>query len=149
PDPIRGTPDGAYSSPVGRPRPPTRDAAAEAAACRPRPSRRSHAEGSAVTSPVRQQEGAIAGVGGAELYRRSRTPTASAPRGLITGSASTAAATTTRPTRSRHVADALPARGYTVAAHDHRGHGRSGGRRGHIDRMDNLVADIGTASDRA
>lgn len=31
--------------------------------------------------------------------------------------------------------------GYAVFAHDHRGHGRSGGRRGHVDRFDRFLDD--------
>ncbi len=36
------------------------------------------------------------------------------------------------------------ARGYALYALDHRGHGRSGGPRAVIDRVDNVVADVGT-----
>jgi alpha-beta hydrolase superfamily lysophospholipase len=37
---------------------------------------------------------------------------------------------------------ALEARGVAVHALDHRGHGRSGGTRGHADRFDDLVRDL-------
>ena len=47
--------------------------------------------------------------------------------------------------RYAHVAARLNAAGYSVAALDHRGHGRSGGDRCVVDRMDNAVADLGTA----
>ncbi|QDQ98133.1 alpha/beta hydrolase [Tomitella fengzijianii] len=98
-----------------------------------------------MATPVREDEGTITGVGGVELYWRSWTPTAAPPKGLVVlvhGMGEHCG-------RYDHVADALLARGYAVAAHDHRGHGRSGGKRSFIDRMDNLVADIGTAFDRA
>ncbi len=98
-----------------------------------------------MTPPVREDEGTIAGAGGVELYWRSWTPADRAPEGLVVlvhGMGEHCG-------RYGHVADALLARGYAVAAHDHRGHGRSAGRRSYIDRMDNLVADIGTAFDRA
>ncbi|WP_182346723.1 alpha/beta hydrolase [Tomitella gaofuii] len=98
-----------------------------------------------MATPVREDDGTLTGVGGVELYWRSWTPTEAPPKGLVVlvhGMGEHCG-------RYDHVADALLARGYAVAAHDHRGHGRSGGRRSYIDRMDNLVADIGTAFDRA
>ncbi|MDN5759550.1 MAG: lysophospholipase [Tomitella sp.] len=98
-----------------------------------------------MATPVREEQGTIIGVGGVELYWRSWAPTDATPRALIVlvhGMGEHCG-------RYDHVADALLARGYAVAAHDHRGHGRSGGKRSYIDRMDNLVADIGIAFDRA
>jgi alpha-beta hydrolase superfamily lysophospholipase len=44
--------------------------------------------------------------------------------------------------RYAHVATRLVDAGYAVYALDHRGHGRSGGRRAVVDRMDNVVADL-------
>jgi acylglycerol lipase len=44
--------------------------------------------------------------------------------------------------RYRHVAIELAELGYPVYALDHRGHGRSGGRRALVDRLDNAVADL-------
>lgn len=44
--------------------------------------------------------------------------------------------------RYDHVMTALNDRGYAVYAHDHRGHGRSDGPRGVIDRFDDYVADL-------
>lgn len=43
--------------------------------------------------------------------------------------------------RYRHVAKRLAADGYDVHLPDHRGHGRSGGRFGYVDRFDALVRD--------
>jgi acylglycerol lipase len=44
--------------------------------------------------------------------------------------------------RYAHVAEHLVAEGYAVYAPDHRGHGRSQGRRAVLDSMDNTVADL-------
>ena len=44
--------------------------------------------------------------------------------------------------RYEHVAEALTSAGYDVFALDHRGHGRSGGRRGEIDDFGHLVTDL-------
>ncbi|MEA2197087.1 MAG: acylglycerol lipase [Solirubrobacteraceae bacterium] len=46
--------------------------------------------------------------------------------------------------RYPHVAARLVREGYAVYALDHRGHGRSGGPRAYIDRMDNAVTDLDT-----
>ena len=46
--------------------------------------------------------------------------------------------------RYTHVAARLVGAGYAVYALDHRGHGRSGGKRAVIDRMAHAVADVGT-----
>jgi alpha-beta hydrolase superfamily lysophospholipase len=43
----------------------------------------------------------------------------------------------------RHVGAALAARGIAVTAFDCRGHGRSDGRRGHVEAFDDFVADLG------
>lgn len=44
--------------------------------------------------------------------------------------------------RYRHVVEALIEQGYAVYSHDHRGHGKSDGRRGVIDRFDDYVDDL-------
>lgn len=51
--------------------------------------------------------------------------------------------------RYAHVAEALNAAGYTLFAFDQRGHGRSGGRRGHTPTYDALMDDIGRLLDEA
>jgi alpha-beta hydrolase superfamily lysophospholipase len=44
--------------------------------------------------------------------------------------------------RYRHIIEALTEDGYAVFAHDHRGHGRSDGQRGVIERFDDYVDDF-------
>ena len=49
----------------------------------------------------------------------------------------------------RHVAEALVARGIAVTQFDCRGHGRSEGRRGHVDRFDDYHSDLNLVVQRA
>ena len=51
--------------------------------------------------------------------------------------------------RYEHVAAGLNARGYSLWALDHRGHGRSGGERAFIARFEDLVADLDSLVDLA
>lgn len=51
--------------------------------------------------------------------------------------------------RYAHVAAGLTARGYSLWALDHRGHGRSGGRRAYIERFEDVLADLGSLVRRA
>jgi alpha-beta hydrolase superfamily lysophospholipase len=51
--------------------------------------------------------------------------------------------------RYAHVVDALRGAGWAVVAYDHRGHGRSGGRRGTIPRPDALLEDLAEVVDLA
>jgi acylglycerol lipase len=51
--------------------------------------------------------------------------------------------------RYEHVARRLVDAGYAVYALDHRGHGRSAGRRALVDRMDRVIADVRTLVGRA
>jgi alpha-beta hydrolase superfamily lysophospholipase len=46
--------------------------------------------------------------------------------------------------RYRDLAQRLVSEGFAVYAMDHRGHGRSGGRRANVERFDYLVSDLGT-----
>jgi acylglycerol lipase len=50
--------------------------------------------------------------------------------------------------RYRYVVERLVPEGFAVHAIDHRGHGRSSGRRAQIDRMAHVVADLDTLVDR-
>lgn len=96
-----------------------------------------------MATPAKHSEGQLAGTGGTTLYWQSWTP--DSPRALIVlvhGMGEHSG-------RYTHVAEALNAKGFAVHAHDHRGHGHSGGKRSFIDRMDHLVADIGRAFDHA
>lgn len=96
-----------------------------------------------MAAPAQHAEGQLAGTAGTTLYWQSWTP--ENPRGLVVlvhGMGEHSG-------RYPHVAQALNDKGFAVHAHDHRGHGRSGGKRSYIDRMDNLVADIGIAFDHA
>ena len=45
--------------------------------------------------------------------------------------------------RYTYLVEALTSQGYGVGALDHRGHGRSPGIRGHVDRFDDFLADVG------
>ncbi len=82
-------------------------------------------------------EGALEGVGGLRLYRQSWVPDrdARAIVVLVHGISEHSG-------RYHHVAARLVADGYAVHAVDHRGHGRSEGRRAFIDRMGNAVGDL-------
>lgn len=84
-------------------------------------------------------EGTLPGARGLELYRR-RWSCGGEPRArvVITHGAGEHLG------RYEHVAEALCAAGYEVHAHDHRGHGRSEGRRADLGRMDDAVADLRT-----
>ena len=47
--------------------------------------------------------------------------------------------------RYRHVAEVLARAGFALLAYDHRGHGKSGGPRGHVTTYDALLADVDAA----
>ena len=83
------------------------------------------------------EEARFAGAGGLEIYCQSWLPEIE-PRAavvIVHGAGEHSG-------RYPHVAARLVADGYAVHALDHRGHGRSGGARALIDRMDNAVADL-------
>jgi acylglycerol lipase len=90
----------------------------------------------ASTAPTRR-DGTFAGVGGVSIFWQAWLPPG-APRGVVV----IAHGAGEHSGRYLHVADRLTREGYAVYAPDHRGHGRSGGPRALLDRMDNAVADL-------
>ncbi|MFN8544770.1 MAG: alpha/beta hydrolase [Candidatus Binatia bacterium] len=92
-----------------------------------------------------QTEGTFAGVGGVPVYWRCLAPRAGAPRGVVLVAHGYAEHLGRYEPLARH----LVARGLAVAALDHRGHGRSGGPRGHCESFAEFVADLRTLADLA
>lgn len=86
----------------------------------------------------------FAGLGGVPIHWRRFAP-ATPPRGVVLLSHGYAE----HLGRYAHVVEHLTARGLAVAGVDHRGHGRSGGPRGHCLGMDEMVADLRTLADHA
>ena len=85
----------------------------------------------------RHEEGRLAGTAGVELYWQGWLPDAE-PRALVV----IAHGASEHSARYSHVAERLVAAGYAVYALDHRGHGRSEGKRAQLDRLDHVVADL-------
>jgi alpha-beta hydrolase superfamily lysophospholipase len=88
---------------------------------------------------VRQRNGHFDGAGRVEIFWQAWLPDGE-PRAVI----GMAHGASEHSGRYAWTGEQLAARGYALYAHDHRGHGRSGGPRAVIDRVDNLVADLGT-----
>jgi len=81
-------------------------------------------------------EGRLKGTGDVDLFYRCWRP--ATPRGvlvLVHGAGEHCG-------RFDHVARTLAGRGLTVYGYDHRGLGRSGGRRGHLDRFSDYLNDL-------
>jgi alpha-beta hydrolase superfamily lysophospholipase len=88
-------------------------------------------------------DGTFAGQGGVEIFWQRATPDGDRPRGVVLivhGYAEHLG-------RYREFVDHLGARGIATAALDHRGHGRSGGPRGHCRDFAEMVADLRTLAD--
>jgi alpha-beta hydrolase superfamily lysophospholipase len=83
------------------------------------------------------REDALEGVGGLRIFSQAWLPESS-PRAVVV----IAHGAGEHSGRYAHVAARLVDDGYAVYALDHRGHGHSEGHRAHVDRMDNLVADL-------
>jgi alpha-beta hydrolase superfamily lysophospholipase len=83
------------------------------------------------------EEGRLGGTGGVELYWQAWLPAAD-PRAAVVISHGASE----HSSRYGHVAERLVSAGYAVYALDHRGHGRSEGRRAQLDRLDHVVADL-------
>jgi len=87
---------------------------------------------------MRQSEGIFHGAGGLELFYRGWLPDGDARAALAIchGHGEHSG-------RYENVVDSLVPRGFAVYGFDHRGHGRSPGRRGHIDSYAQYRADVG------
>ena len=86
---------------------------------------------------ARHEEGRLAGAGGIELYWQAWLPEAE-PRAVVV----VAHGASEHSSRYAHVAERLAAGGYGVYALDHRGHGRSEGKRAQLGRLDHVIADL-------
>jgi acylglycerol lipase len=89
-------------------------------------------------------DGTFAGVGGVSIYWQRSAP-AGAPRGVVLISHGYAE----HCGRYRELVAHLNARGLATAALDHRGHGRSGGPRGHCTDFTEFTTDLRTLADHA
>jgi acylglycerol lipase len=83
------------------------------------------------------EEGRLAGAGGVELHWQAWLPEAE-PRAVVV----IAHGASEHSSRYAHVAERLVGAGYGVYALDHRGHGRSQGKRAQLDRLDHVIADL-------
>jgi acylglycerol lipase len=90
--------------------------------------------GAAVTEHA---ESSLLGAGAVNIFWQAWRP-AGRPRALVV----IAHGVSEHSGRHGHAAERFVREGYAVYALDHRGHGRSGGPRPLIDRMDNAVADL-------
>ena len=88
-------------------------------------------------SAVTREESTLTGHGGLELFARSWLPEAS-PKDVVV----IAHGYGEHGDRYANVVERLVPAGYAVHAIDHRGHGRSGGRRALVDRMDRVIEDL-------
>jgi alpha-beta hydrolase superfamily lysophospholipase len=88
---------------------------------------------------VEHRQSEFSGAGGVRIYWQSWLPEGEsrAQIVLVHGASEHSG-------RYEWTASQLVAAGYAVYALDHRGHGKSGGPRALIDRMDNALADVGT-----
>ena len=89
------------------------------------------------------EEGTLEGAGGLTLYRQSWTPQAVRAVVVLAHGGSEHSG------RYAWTAGELGEQGYATHALDHRGHGRSEGRRAYIDRMANAVSDFDKLVDHA
>ena len=88
---------------------------------------------------MEHRTGDFDGAGGVTIFWQAWLPDG-APRAVV----AMAHGVSEHSGRYAWTGEQLAARGYALYALDHRGHGRSGGGRAVIDRMDNAVADVGT-----
>src|SRR5207244_12423028 len=92
-----------------------------------------------------EADGTFAGVGGVAIYYQRAAPGAGVPRGVVL----IAHGYAEHLGRYREFVAHLTGRGFAAAAVDHRGHGRSGGPRGHCRTFAEFVADLRTLADLA
>lgn len=85
---------------------------------------------------MERREGELAGAGGLRLYWQAWLPPRPAATVVIAHGAGEHSG------RYEHVAARLVDASYAVYAHEHRGHGRSQGRRATIDSLDAVIADL-------
>jgi alpha-beta hydrolase superfamily lysophospholipase len=90
------------------------------------------------------RDGTFPGADGVQIYYQRAEP-AGAPRGVIL----IAHGYAEHLGRYREFVEHLTGRGLATAALDHRGHGRSGGPRGHCGSFTEMVADLRTLADLA
>src|SRR2546426_3862236 len=90
-------------------------------------------------------EGTFAGTGGVPIHWERSAPPAGPPRGVVL----LAHGYAEHVGRYRDFVAHLAGRGLAVAAIDHRGHGRSGGPRGHCRDFGEFIADLRTLADLA
>ena len=87
---------------------------------------------------IAREEWTLTGHGGLELFARSWLPEGPARDVVVI-----AHGYGEHGDRYANVVERLVPAGYAVHAIDHRGHGRSGGRRALVDRMDRVIDDLG------
>jgi alpha-beta hydrolase superfamily lysophospholipase len=90
-------------------------------------------------------DGTFAGVGGVTVYYQRSTPSQDPPRGVVL----IAHGYAEHLGRYGDLVAHLAARGIASAALDHRGHGRSGGPRGHCRDFHEVVTDLHTLAEHA
>ena len=90
-------------------------------------------------------EGTFAGTGGVSIHWERSAPRVGTPRGIVL----LAHGYAEHVGRYREFMAHLAGRGLAVAAIDHRGHGRSGGPRGHCRDFGEFIADLRTLADLA
>ena len=92
-----------------------------------------------------EMDGTFAGAGGVQIYYQRAAPAGGSPRGVVL----IAHGYAEHLGRYRELVAHLTGRGFAAAAVDHRGHGRSGGPRGHCRTFAEFVADLRTLADMA
>jgi len=95
-------------------------------------------EGTLSSTSGQHTEGSFEGARGTQIYYQTWTPPKK-PKAILVITHGIGE----HSGRYTHVADYFIKRSFTVWACDLRGHGKSGGKRGHIDSFDDYLADVG------